>query len=418
MDKRRNLMRLCVLALTIGLAVSWSPGIAQAQQPIKIGFSDPLTGPAAAGGRSALLAWQIWRDDVNAKGGILGRKVELINYDDQNNPGISPGIYAKLLDVDKVDLLVAPYGTVPTGPIVPLAKERGKLLMGDFSTMANHVVQHDMWFSNTPWANATVLSENFFKLAKNAGAKTVAFLSVDQEFGQFVANGAKGNAQTYGLKTVYDQRYPPTTGDFSSMIRAIRAVKPDVVFIASYPGDGAFIVRAINEIGVGPSVKIIGGGMSGMQYGTNMESLGSMINGIVNYNTYVPELNLPGTKAFLARYAQLAPKAGADPLGFYVAPFNYASGQALEQAITATKSLNDKVLAKYLHEHEMKTIVGPIRYNKEGEWANPRVMTIQFRGIVDKNLEQFRQPGKEVVLAPDQFKTGDLVWPFEKAHGH
>jgi branched-chain amino acid transport system substrate-binding protein len=87
----------------------------------------------------------------------------------------------------------------------------------------------------------------------------------------------------------------------------------------------------------------------------------------------------------------------------------------LEQAITATKSLDHKLLADYLRKNEMRTIVGPIRYGKDGEWATPRVLLIQFRGVVDKNVEQFRQPGKQVILEPPQFKTGELAQPFEKA---
>ena len=86
----------------------------------------------------------------------------------------------------------------------------------------------------------------------------------------------------------------------------------------------------------------------------------------------------------------------------------------LEQAITATKSLDDKVLAKYLHEHEMKTIVGPIRYGPDGEWAKARVVMVQFRGVADKNVEQFRQPGKQVIVEPAEYKTGDII-PFDKA---
>lgn len=420
MTTRHNWMRGCALALIIGVVTGWFATGAQAQQPIKIGLSTALTGPSSGGGKSALVGLEVWRDDVNAKGGILGRKVELVVYDDQNSPALSPGIYAKLLDVDKVDLLIAPYGTVPNGPIVPFAKERGKLLMGNLSTMGNHKVMHDMWFSNTPWNDATLSFEPFFKLAKSTGAKTVAFLSVDQEFGQFIANGAKEDGRKYGLQTVYDQRYPANTSDFSSMIRSVRAAKPDVVFVASYPADSIAIVRAVREMGVGSSVKLLGGGMVGLQYAANMESLGSMLNGFVNMNTYVPEksMDYPGVKEFLARYAQQASKEGADPLGFYLAPLNYAIGQELQQAITATKSLNDKVLAKYMHTHEMKTIVGPIRYNQEGEWATPRVLFTQFRGIADKNLDQFRQPGKQVIVGPDQFKSGDLIWPFEKAHGH
>ena len=106
----------------------------------------------------------MWVEDVNARGGLLGRKVELIAYDDQSSPATTPGIYAKLLDIDKVDLLIAPYGTVPTAPIMPLVKQRNLLLMGNFSFQVNHKVQHDMYFNNAPWNDAASWSDGFFKL--------------------------------------------------------------------------------------------------------------------------------------------------------------------------------------------------------------------------------------------------------------
>jgi branched-chain amino acid transport system substrate-binding protein len=146
-----------------------------------------------------------------------------------------------------------------------------------------------------------------------------------------------------------------------------------------------------------------------------MSSLGSLLNGITNYNSYVPGMKYPGIEDFLGRYAKKAAEAKVDPLGFYLPPFNYAIGQMLEQAVNGTKSLDQKKLAEYLRKNEMKTIVGPIRYDKHGEWANPRVVQAQFRGIVDKDVEQFRQPGKQVVIYPDDYKTGDVVAPFEKA---
>ena len=132
-------------------------GVAAAQQPIKIGMSMPQTGSLGAGGKAALLALHMWVEDVNAKGGLLGRKVELIVYDDQTNPALTPAIYTKLLDVDKVDLLIAPYGTVPTAPIMPLVKQRDLLLMGNFSFQVNRTVKHDMWFNNSPWNDADEL---------------------------------------------------------------------------------------------------------------------------------------------------------------------------------------------------------------------------------------------------------------------
>lgn len=392
-------------------------GAVAAQQPIKVGMSMPQTGSLGAGGKAALLALQMWVEDVNAKGGLLGRKVEFIVYDDQTNPALTPGIYTKLLDVDKVDLLIAPYGTVPTAPIMPLVKQRDLLLMGNFSFQVNRTVKHDKWFNNAPWSDAASWSDGFIGTGQKLGGKTIAFLAADQEFAQNLANGARELAKKAGMQTVYNQNYPPTTVDFSSMIRAIRAAKPDIVFVMSYPNDSVAIVRAVNEIGVGDSVKLFGGGMVGLQFTPIMESLGSSLNGIVNYNSWVPGIQYPGIEDFLARYAKKAVEAKVDPLGFYLPPFNYAIGQMLEQAVTATKSLDHKVLADYIRKNEMKTIVGPIRYGPDGEWATPRVVQAQYRGVVDKNVEQFRDPKRFVVLYPDQFKTGDVIAPFEKARG-
>jgi branched-chain amino acid transport system substrate-binding protein len=399
-------------ALSLALPLT---GAALAQQPVKIGIGISQSGTLGGGGKAALLALQMWVEDVNKKGGLLNRKVELIAYDDQSNPATTPGIYTKLLDVDKVDLLIAPYGTVPTAPIMPLVKQRGLLLMGNFSFQVNHTVKHDMWFNNAPWGDATSWTEGFLQVGQKAGAKTVAFIAADQEFAQNLANGAKAVAKKSGLKTVYEQNYPPTTVDFSSMIRAVRSAKPDMVFICSYPNDSVALVRAMNEIGVGPSVKLIGGGMVGLQFTPIMENLGSQLNGIVNYTSYAPGMRYPGIDEFLQRYRAKAAEAKVDPLGFYLPPFNYAIGQILEQAVGATKSLDSKTLAKYMHSHEFKTIVGPISWGPDGERAKPSVPMIQFRNIADKNVDQFKGPGKQVIVYPPQFKSGDAIVPYEKA---
>jgi branched-chain amino acid transport system substrate-binding protein len=413
MDVSRRKVLGAVGATTLAAGM---PRVLRAQAgPVKIGMSMPQTGSLGAGGQAALVALRMWVDEVNQKGGLLGRKVEFIAYDDQSSPANTPAIYTKLLDVDRVDLLIAPYGTVPTGPIMPLVKQRNLLLMGNFSFQVNHKVQHDMWFNNAPWNDAASWSEGFFRGAQKVGAKSIAFLAADQEFAQNLANGARDYANKINLKTVYNQNYPPTTSDFSSLIRAIRAARPDIVYVMSYPNDSVAIVRAVNEIGVGSQVQLFGGGMVGLQFTPIMESLGSLLNGIVNYNTYVPGMKYPGIEDYFARYNKRAVEAKVDPLGYYITPFNYAIGQMLEQAVNGTKSLDHKQLAQYLRSNEMKTIVGPIRYDKSGEWANPRVVQAQFRGVVDKNMEQFKQPGKQVVLFPDQYKTGEQIVPFEKA---
>src|SRR5688500_14473655 len=413
MDSKRRKVLGAVGATTLAAGM---PRVLRAQQgPIKVGMSMPQTGSLGAGGQAALVGLRMWVDDVNQKGGLLGRKVEFIVYDDQTNPANVPGIYTKLLDIDKVDLLIAPYGTVPTAPLMPMVKQRNLLLMGNFSFQVNAKVQHDMWFNNSPWNDAASWSDGFVKNGQKLGSKTIAFLAADQEFAQNLANGARELAKKAGIKAVYDQNYPPTTTDFSSLVRGIRAAKPDMVFVMSYPNDSVAIVRSVNEIGIGSSVKMFGGGMVGLQFTPIMSSLGSLLNGIVNYNSYVPGMNYPGIEDFLGRYAKRAADAKVDPLGFYLPPFNYAIGQMLEQAVNGTKSLEHKRLAEYLRKNEMKTVVGPIRYDKMGEWANPRVVQAQFRGVVDKDIEQFRKPGKQVVVYPDAYKTGEVIAPFEKA---
>jgi branched-chain amino acid transport system substrate-binding protein len=412
-----KITRRRILAAAGATALSAALPVRAQQGPVKIGMSMPQTGSLGAGGQAALLALRMWVEDVNKKGGLLGRKVDFIVYDDQTNPANTPGIYTKLLDVDRVDLLIAPYGTVPTAPIMPLVKQRGLLLMGNFSFQANRTVRHDMWFNNAPWADAHSWTEGFFTAAKPYNPKTIAFLAADQEFAQNLANGARQIANATEMKTVYNQNYPPTTTDFSSLIRGIRAAKPDLVFVMSYPNDSVAIVRAVNEIGVGQSVKMFGGGMVGLQFTPIMASLGSLLNGITNYNSYVPGVKFAGIDEFLKRYADKAKEAKVDPLGFYLPPYNYAIGQMLEQAVGATKSLDQKAIAGYLRKNEMKTIVGPIRYNESGEWSNPRVLMAQFRGVKDKDVEQFRQPGKQVVLYPEAYKTGSVIVPFEKARG-
>jgi branched-chain amino acid transport system substrate-binding protein len=290
---RRLFLGGAVAAVTIALT-----SLAPAQQPpLKIGMSMAQTGGLAGGGKASLLGIEIWRDDVNAKGGLLGRKVELVVYDDKSSAAETPAIYAKLLDVDKVDILFAPYATVPTAPLLPLVKQRGLLLMGNFSFQVNSKVNHDMWFNNAPWGPPDSWAASFLQLGQKAGGKTIALLSADQEFAQNLTRTTREVAKTLNMQVVYDQSYPPNTVEFSSILRALNATKPDIVYVASYPPDSAGILRAVNEIGVGSNVKIFGGAMVGLQFAAVMENMGSLLNGVVNYNTWLSSTPTPSARS-------------------------------------------------------------------------------------------------------------------------
>ncbi|QDM25953.1 ABC transporter substrate-binding protein [Tardiphaga sp. vice304] len=385
--------------------------------PIKIGFGIALTGGIASGGKSALLAYQIWAEEVNARGGLLGRKVELVNYDDQSNPATVPGIYSKLLDVDKVDLVISGYGTVPTAASMPIVMQKGKMFLSLFALASNDEFKYDRYFQMQPnGTNAKIeFSRGYFDLASKLLPKpqTVALVGADAEFGIVAIEGARENAKKAGIKVVYDRSYPPNTQDFGSIVRAIKATNPDLLFIGSYPPDSAGMIRAIHEVGF--SARMVGGGMIGLQFAALKQQLGPMLNNIVAYDLYVPEptMNFPGVAPFLAKYRERAAQAGVDPLGNYVPPFAYAEMQILEQAVTATNSLDDKKLADYMRVTKFPTIMGDIKFGDRGEWAEPRVLLVQYRGVVGNDVEQFKQAGKQLILDPPAFKSGELITPFE-----
>ncbi|HEY7870967.1 MAG TPA: amino acid ABC transporter substrate-binding protein [Methylomirabilota bacterium] len=392
---------------------------AQAGKPIRIGFGMALTGGLAGNGQGALLAMQIWRDDVNKAGGLLGRPVELIHYDDQTNPATVPGIYTKLLDVDKVDLVVSGYGTNLIAPAMPIMIERKLLFMGLFGLGNNQKHKYSRYFQIAPNGPDPTgsFSEGFFELAskQNPKPKTVALVSADAEFAQNAIVGAREHVKRQGFQTVYDKSYPPNTVDFSPIVRAIKATNPDIVFVASYPPDSTGMILAAHEIGLEP--KLFGGGMVGLHFTSLLTKLGPKLNGIVDYGFWVPEptMKFPGVDDFLKKYQPAAVKAGVDPLGFYLPPWAYAMMQVLGAAIEGTKGLDQGKLADYIHATEFNTIVGKVKFGPDGEWAKHRTVAMQFQNIKGNDAEQFRQAGKQVVIWPDEFKSGKLIYPYSAA---
>ena len=230
----------CGAAIVAGaLAAAPVPASAQSGEPIKIGFSMALTGPLAPNGKQALLGAKIWEEEINAKGGLLGRKVQLINYDDQSNPATVPGIYTKLLDVDKVDLVVGPYATNMNAPAMPVVMQKGKTYISLFALGLNSEFHYAKYFSMLPSGPTPKqsFSDGFFQIAaaQNPKPQTVALTAEDAEFARNACEGARDSAKEYGFKIVYDKTYPPGTTDFSPIIRALQSANADLVIACSYP---------------------------------------------------------------------------------------------------------------------------------------------------------------------------------------
>ena len=341
-------------------AAVWGPAQAQAPagEPIRIGFSMALTGPLSPNGKSALLGMKIWEEEINAKGGLLGRPVKLVYYDDQSQAAPVPGIYTKLIDVDKVELVIGPYATVPAAAAMPVIMQKGKVFIILFGLGVNTEFNYPKFFAMIPSGPDTkpAFTSGFFDVAaaQNPKPQTVAFIAADQEFSKNACDGAKDNAKKAGLRTVYDRTYPPNTTDFSSVVRGIQAANADVVTVCSYPLDSVGIVKSVNELNYKP--KMIGGAMVGLQATAIKRQLGPLLNGWVNYETWVPskQMMLPSTEAFLKTYQARAGAEGVDPLGYYLGTWGYAYIQVLGDAVQATKSLNDNTLADYIRQDHVQ----------------------------------------------------------------
>lgn len=411
--KRRSL-------LAIGSAMLMMAGIglsapAKAQEPIKIGFSMALTGGLASNGKAALAAMQIWEEEVNGRGGLIGRPVKLIYYDDQSNGATVPGIYTKLLDVDKVDLLLSGYSTAAIAPAMPIVIQKKMVFLTLLGFNMNSEFKYDRYFSMIPAGSDANrdFSKGFLEVAMTMDPKpkTIAVVNLDAEFPKRASDGIKDNLKKYGIKVVYDQSYPPTTVDFLPIIRAVAAAKPDLVYFVSYPVDSAGLIRGIREVGL--KAMMVGGGMVGPQIGSFKTMMGPALNNMVIWDTYVPEktLNFPGIEQLLAKYQPRS--QGLDPLGFYVPPLAYANMQVLEQAVTKVGKLDQGALADYMHATTFSTVLGDVKFDKMGEWSEERLLLVQYQNISGNGLDQFKKPGTQPILYPPQYKSGNLVYPFE-----
>jgi branched-chain amino acid transport system substrate-binding protein len=391
---------------------------AEAADPITIGFGMALTGNIAANGRAALIAMKLWEEDVNKAGGLLGRPVKLVYYDDQSTPSGIPALYTKLLDVDKVDLVVSGYGTNVTVPAMPIVMEHKRLFMTLFALAVNADFKYSRFFGMIPAGPSAdakrAFSKGFFDTAAamKPPVKTLAIVGTDAESSRNAIDGAQANAKEAGLKVIYNESYPPTTNDFSPIVRSIQAAHPDAVYIASYPGDSVGMVNALHEVGM--KARLVGGNMVGLQTTSIKTQLGPKLNGLVVYNFWVPTpatLN-PEISAFLERYQAEAAKQGVDLLGYYLPPFAYAEMQVLGDAVKGAGTLDDDKLTAYLHAHTFHTILGDISFGDDGDWKVAKIVFEQFHDVKGNDVDQFRGGKAETILEPASMRSGTLIEPY------
>jgi branched-chain amino acid transport system substrate-binding protein len=410
-------MLLGAMAAGAMLALPLSaPAQAQSGEPIKIGFGMALTGPLAVNGKQALLGMKIWEEEINAKGGLLGRPVKLVYYDDQTNPSTVPGIYTKLIDVDKVDLVLGGYATNMVAPAMPVVMQKGKAFISLFALDVNHEFKYPKYFSFIPTGPTPKESftEGFFQVAAAQQPKpaTIALVAEDAEFSRNACEGARNNAKKFGFKIAYDKTYPPNTTDYTPIIRALQSANADLVVVCSYPLSSVGMVQAANELNYKP--KMFGGAMVGLQATGIKNRLGAKLNGVVNYETWVPSEKMMAPAAdFFKKYQARAGAEGVDPLGYYLGGWGYAYISVLGDAVAGAKSLDDNKVADFLRKNEFKTIMGNVKYGPGGEWTKSGMMQVQYHGI--KEGENWKGMNYQTVLTPADLKTGNVIYPYEKA---
>jgi branched-chain amino acid transport system substrate-binding protein len=390
-----------------------------APKPIRIGYCLSLTGPVAGNSLSARLAHDIWRETINSRGGLLGRPVELVCHDDHADASLVPGLYKRLMDEDKVDLVIGGYGTNTLLPAMPVIMERQRFFVGLMGLGVNNAFAYPNYFAMIPTGpdlNAA-LTEGFFELAAAQTPRplTVALVSADAEFSRNPILGAKANAEKYGFRLVHEATYPLTTKNFTPVIDAVAESGCDLLFLCSYLNDSIGLVRAIHAHPFRP--KMVGAGMIGPQNTAVKTTLGPLLNGLVNYEYWapVPKMMFPGVEEFLSIYRAGADDAGVDLLGHYMAPLAYAQMQVVAQAVTATGSLDDAALSSFTRDATFSTVMGDIKFGTNGEWAHPRVLQVQFRGIAGHEADQFRDGSRQVVVSPGTLASGQLIFPYAEA---
>jgi branched-chain amino acid transport system substrate-binding protein len=387
--------------------------------PLRIGYCLSLSGALASNGKTARLAHQIWQEHVNTNGKLLGRPVELVCLDDQTNPKLVADIYQRLLDVERVDVVVGGYGDNSVAPAMPVIMERKRFFVGLMALAVNATFNYPQYFVMIPTGPHPhlALTEGFFQVAsqQRPQPETVAILVADAPFSHSPAQGAKENLARQGMRLIFEGKYPLSTTDFTPYLEDLKRINPDVLFLCSYINDSIGLVKAINTVGLSP--KLVGGAMIGPQNGVVKAELGPLLNGLVNYEYWlpVPGLMNPQIQSFIATYQSRAQTAGADPLGYYVAPLAYAQLQVLEQAVRTVGSLDDARLSDYARKARFETVVGSVTFGEGGGWAEPRVLTVQFQNIEGNSISEFKKPNTQAVVYPSETASASVIYPYAKA---
>jgi ABC-type branched-subunit amino acid transport system substrate-binding protein len=389
-----NMNRVFRAALLLLSFVALPHALAQSGAPIRIGMTLSLTGPVAAPGAIQKVATEVYVEDLNKRGGLLGRKVELILRDDQSRPDLARTLYEQLVTVDKVDLIMGPYGTANILSAMSVAQRYNKILLhNSFGTPRQ--AKYDMQFSTS--GGAFDIEEVWPNLVFNAVAstpkppKTIAIVTSKFPSLHFISVGAREVAKKRGLSEVTYLEYEFGNRDFGPIASRLKDAKPDFIWFGAGGIDGVLLLDAMKKIDYLPPMHFYMFPAPGPMVKTP-EAKNALA--FTTFEEHPPFTNNARAAQFIEAYHQKGKAAGLpDSSVDLLASICYSMWQTLEAAVNATRSIEDKTLAAWLRKNQVESIMGTLR------WDGPQNF------IEGKDLYKIKQlqGGKWVVVWPAEF---------------
>jgi branched-chain amino acid transport system substrate-binding protein len=380
---------VAALALAVTVAASSLP--AGAQAPIRIGAALSTTGSYAVLGANQHRGYQLCVKHVNDRGGVLGRKIEFVHYDDQSQPPTAVRLYERLITQDKVDAVIGPYGSAVSEAAANVT-EKYRMPMVVSVGAATSIFKKGRRYVFMVLSPAEGFLEGLIDIAAKRGLKTVALVNEDTLFAKSAVQGTTEHAKKRGLQVVFSEPYPKGTTDFSAVLTKVKAASPDVFGAATFFDDAVAITRQMRELDVNPR-------MYGVTIGGDVpkfhDLLGKNAEFVYGATQWEPELPHPGSKEFYEAYKKEFP--GADYS--YHSAAGYAGCQILVEGIRRARSLDGEKLREALLTLEMKTVLGPYKVDADG---------YQVGGV--SSMFQW-QDGKKVIVWPDAYANGKPRFP-------
>lgn len=393
----RKIFAFAAMTLSLGIG-----GMALAQQqPIVIGGTLGLTGNFAEPSADYKVVYQRWLDEVNKKGGLLGRPVKMTIYNDEGTPTVAQSLYSRLLDQDQIDLVLAPFTTFIGGAIVPIVLSHQKLLFNGGFVGINIFKNARGSIIGSYDYQEPDYTRGLFDLIKGLPAdkrpKRVAIFTAQNPFPVVVRDGVGGVggalnfAKAAGMSVVVNEQYPPSTTDFTGLVQKAKAANADMLLELGLPNDSLQVARTVQQQGYKPLIFCTCG--SQVTTLSAWPKLGSAAEGVIGTTISWPSQGYPGLSELAAAFKA----RGDDTLPTY-AIVGYAILQVIEQAVDGAKTLDQDKLKAYVHSHEFKTAAGNFRYQDDG--------TPVFSQVVLQYIK-----GKNEVVWPKQAQTAAPVIP-------